>query len=51
MRKAQFYTVICLTFIVVLMAIFGTMNRYNTFYDLTSYKAKHNKNNNNIRYA
>ena len=38
MRKAQYYTVICITFFIVLMAIFGTMNHYNPFYDLSSYK-------------
>lgn len=48
MRKAQYYTVIGLTFVVVLMAIFGTMNRYNTFYDVSSYKNKRaNSGNNN----
>lgn len=44
MRKVQYYTVICLTFFVVLMAIFGTMNRYNTFYDVSSYENKKGNN-------
>ena len=47
MKKIQFYTVVCLTVVVVLMAIFGTMNHYNTFYDLTSYKQKRNNKQNN----
>lgn len=46
MRKAQYYTVICITFFIVLMAIFGTMNHYNPFYDLSSYKNKSGNNGN-----